>query len=70
VRLGDVYETVGFAAFAAAAYIAFGLAPALAVVGVCLVYLGQCWGATPLPKPKFPRRKKPATEDDDGMAVS
>ncbi len=46
MRVGDLLEWCAAALFVAAAYLAWGVAPALAVAGACLAYLAQCYDAT------------------------
>jgi len=49
VRLGDLLEIIGAIGLAVAAYLVWGLPAGLGVVGIALVYEGQCYGHIPLP---------------------
>jgi hypothetical protein len=54
VTVGDVLEWIAAVAFVAAAFIFAGLALALVVAGVALVYEAQCYSSA---LPPFRRRK-------------
>jgi hypothetical protein len=49
VRLGDLLEIIGAAGLAVAAYLVWGIPAGLGVVGIALVYEGQCFGHVSLP---------------------
>lgn len=55
MRIGDLLEWLAGAGFTGAAYDRGGVFWALVVVGVCLLYLAQCYGAAPCPRPHGPR---------------
>jgi len=49
MQVGDVLEWLAAIVFAVAAYLATGWVwPSLVVVGVALVYFGQCYASRPL----------------------
>lgn len=60
---GDVLEILGAACLTVAASLLAGLVAALIVLGVTLVYEGQCHGATPFPQ--LPKRAKPDDEANE-----
>lgn len=49
MRLGDILEIIGAAALTVVAYLVWGIPAGLAVVGITLVYLAQCYGHVSLP---------------------
>jgi hypothetical protein len=55
MTFGDLLEALGLGSAAAAAYLQWGTAATLAVVAVSLIYEGQCFGSTNMPKPRRPR---------------
>lgn len=68
MRIGDVLEWLAAAALTYAAFLLGGLASARVAtaaaaitVAICLAYLGQCYGATPIRLPTLLRRKREPT---------
>ena len=55
MTVGDLFEWLAAVALVVAGAVVFGVAGALVVAGVALVYFGQCYD-TPLRAPKMRRR--------------
>ena len=56
MKVGDLLEWIAAAAFVVAGYLwLHSIALALAILGVCLVYFGQCLASTELPRLRRPQ---------------